>query len=109
MTEQAPLDLDPDFLPPGCACKPPSHSGHYSYCPLNAFGPLGEGPPTYEEAGRVIAEHMKTRGVSSAVVVDGSADDIIARFTAEGWELDEGTDYVSGKRIRYLRPPVDSS
>jgi hypothetical protein len=23
---------------PGCTCEPSSHSGHYSYCPLNALG-----------------------------------------------------------------------
>jgi len=26
------------IAPAGCVCDPPSHSGHYSYCTLNAFG-----------------------------------------------------------------------
>jgi hypothetical protein len=30
--------VEPQFPPAGCVCKPPSHSGHYSYCPLNPLG-----------------------------------------------------------------------
>lgn len=43
--EQGLLPLEEGFPPPGCTCRPPSHSGHYSYCPLNAFGLLWQGGP----------------------------------------------------------------
>ena len=35
----------PQWPLPGCICDPPSHSGHYSYCPHNAFRLTGQDAP----------------------------------------------------------------
>lgn len=52
-----------------------------------------------------LAEHLKDcRQVDAAVVVDGNADDLVARLLADGWVY-EGVEYVMGKRVRYLVPP----
>lgn len=54
----------------------------------------------------VVAEHLVTcTDANAAVVVDGSADDVIAQMTAAGWTLSERIDQVAGKRIRFLTPP----
>jgi hypothetical protein len=45
-------------------------------------------------------------GADAVVVVDGSADDVIAQMLADGWTLQPGVDRVAGKRIRYLQPPA---
>ena len=42
----------------------------------------------------------------AALVVDGSADEIIAKLISEGWTLTEREDHIGGKRIRYVQPPV---
>ncbi|HET9893739.1 MAG TPA: hypothetical protein VFQ44_02285 [Streptosporangiaceae bacterium] len=54
----------------------------------------------------IIAEHLaECTDAKAAIVVDGSADDIIEQMTAAGWTLDERVDYVAGKRIRFIRVP----
>lgn len=54
----------------------------------------------------VLIEHMTVcRGAQAVIVVDGSADQVIAGMLAAGWTLQEGTDYVAGKRIRFLSLP----
>jgi hypothetical protein len=63
--------------------------------------------PVKRGAADVIAEHLaQCTGASAAVVVDGNADAIIADLLAAGWTLDERTDCISGKRIRFVRPPA---
>jgi hypothetical protein len=54
----------------------------------------------------VVVEHLRDcTDAKAAVVVDGSADQIIDRMVAAGWELAERVDVVAGKRIRFLRAP----
>jgi hypothetical protein len=40
------------------------------------------------------------------LVVDGSADEMIAQLIGAGWVLEEGVEVVHGKRIRMMRPPA---
>lgn len=51
-------------------------------------------------AQRLVDHLVECREVDAAVVVDGSADELVAG----GWTF-EGTEYVEGKRVRYLVPP----
>ena len=52
-----------------------------------------------------LADHLvNCRKVDAAVVVNGSADDLVAQMIAAGWTY-EGAEYVEGKRVRYLVPP----
>lgn len=61
---------------------------------------------TSESGPEVITSHLvQCTQARAALVVDGSADGIIARLTAAGWTLEERTDLVAGKRIRFLRAP----
>jgi hypothetical protein len=54
-----------------------------------------------------LADHLaECRSARAAIVVDGSADEIIARLVAEGWTLDEGAELTHGKRIRTIHPPA---
>jgi hypothetical protein len=54
----------------------------------------------------ILVDHItRCTEADAVVVVDGSADDVIARMTAEGWTLEERVDHVAGKRIRFLHPP----
>lgn len=56
-------------------------------------------------AARRLADHLKDcRQVDAAVVVDGNADELVAKMLAEGWTF-EGSEHVEGKRVRYLVPP----
>jgi hypothetical protein len=53
----------------------------------------------------VLAEHLaRCHSVDAAIVVDGTADDLVDRLLADGWAY-EGVEYVAGKRVRYLVPP----
>lgn len=53
-----------------------------------------------------VAEHLsQCTDAQAAIVVDGSADEVIAGLMAAGWTAYERTDYVAGKRIRFLSPP----
>ena len=53
-----------------------------------------------------IVEHLaECTDAKAAIVVDGSADDVVAELVRAGWVLDERVDHVSGKRIRFLRHP----
>jgi len=57
-----------------------------------------------DELDHFIAEHVAD--TDAAIVVDGSADVIIARLLTEGWTFDERPSVTCmGKRVRYLRPP----
>ena len=54
-----------------------------------------------------VAEHLANcTDAKAAIVVDGSADDVIAQMTAAGWTLEERVDHVAGKRIRFLKMPA---
>jgi hypothetical protein len=54
----------------------------------------------------IIAQHLKDcTPAKAAVIVDGSADDLIAGMTAAGWLLGERVDRIAGKRIRFLTVP----
>lgn len=57
----------------------------------------------------VIVEHMaECTDAKAAIVMDGSADEVIARMVAAGWTLGERVDRVAGKRIRFLSAPPAS-
>lgn len=57
-----------------------------------------------DELAHFTAEHMQ--GADAAIVVDGSADELIARLLAEGWTWDERPSVTcAGKRVHYLRAP----
>jgi hypothetical protein len=59
-----------------------------------------------ESGADILAEHMaECTDAKAAIVVDGSADEIVARLLAAGWTMDERVDHVAGKRIRFLRTP----
>lgn len=63
---------------------------------------MSDGEKTGAEA---LAEHLvECREVDAAVVVDGNADELVAKMLAEGWTYG-GVEYVQGKRVRYLAPP----
>lgn len=64
--------------------------------------------PEHERTGAdVVVDHMvQCTDAKAAIVVDGNADDIVARLVAAGCVLRERTDYVAGKRIRFLEVPV---
>jgi hypothetical protein len=52
-----------------------------------------------------LVEHLKhCREVDAAIVADGNADELVASLIEQGWTY-EGTEYVEGKRVRYLVPP----
>lgn len=54
-----------------------------------------------------LAEHLsQCRAVDAAIVVQGSADEVVSRLLAEGWTY-EGVEYLGDKRVRYLVPPSD--
>lgn len=56
----------------------------------------------------VLVEHM-TQCVKpdAALVVDGSADTLIANLLTAGWTWDGNVEVVAGKRIRNLVPPPE--
>lgn len=63
----------------------------------------GEGPTGAD----ALVEHLtECTDASAAIVVDGNADDIVARMIAAGWSLRERVDLVAGKRVRFLEPPA---
>lgn len=55
----------------------------------------------------MLADHLAACHEADALlVVDGSADEIIARLVAAGWTLsDEPPEITGGKRIRMMTPP----
>lgn len=54
-----------------------------------------------------IAEHLRDCAkAQAAIVVDGSADLIIAELLIAGWRwASRPPERIGGKRIRYLEPP----
>lgn len=52
-----------------------------------------------------IAECVKP--AATLVMQSGSADGMIAELVEQGWTLNEGEEYVGGKRIRYMTPPPE--
>jgi hypothetical protein len=55
----------------------------------------------------VLVHHLaECTDARAAVVVDGNADEIIARMMEAGWELSERVNHVAGKRIRFLKAPA---
>lgn len=56
----------------------------------------------------VVAEHLaECTDAKAAIVVDGSADDVVAELVRAGWVLAERVDHVAGKRIRFLERPAE--
>lgn len=53
-----------------------------------------------------LTEHL--RDADAVVVCDGSGDVAVAALVAAGWTLEEGAEYVGGRRIRTLLPPEES-
>jgi hypothetical protein len=65
--------------------------------------------PLRQDGAQVVADHLANcTPATAALVVDGNADLEIAKLLAAGWTWTEGreTEYVAGKRIRYLSPPA---
>jgi hypothetical protein len=64
----------------------------------------GDGSPA-----AAVAYHLKHCAQAGGAIVmhhpGESADEVIARLTAAGWTLQDKTDHVAGKRIRYVVPP----
>lgn len=58
----------------------------------------------YHADPRYIAAQVRHRA-DAAVVVNGSADQMVADLVAAGWSLDDDVSYAAGKRIRYIHPP----
>lgn len=59
-------------------------------------------------AEQVTAHLRDCMHAQAAIVCDGSGDDVVTTLVAAGWTLDERVDYVAGKRIRTLNPPISS-
>lgn len=53
-----------------------------------------------------VTEYLRQQNINAAIVVDGSADEIVEGLVAAGWTLEEGAVLVAGKRIRVLVPPA---
>jgi hypothetical protein len=86
-----------EFETPPCGIRE-IHGSHA--CPVQ--------PEQQRSGADVMLEHIQECTPAKAlVVVDGSADDIVARMQAEGWTLSERVDRLLGKRIRFLTPPAD--
>jgi hypothetical protein len=52
-----------------------------------------------------ISEHLKD--AQAVLVVDGSANEVIAQLLATGWIwADRPTVHCTGKRVRYLQAPL---
>lgn len=64
-------------------------------------------PEPGKRPAEIVAGHLtQCTDAQAAIVVDGNADDIIARLLADGWTWSERpAEYGFGKRIRYLCPP----
>lgn len=63
--------------------------------------------PSEPSDAEVLVSHLiECTDAKAAIVVDGSADDVIAMMIAAGWMLDSRVDLVSGKRIRFLVAPA---
>lgn len=61
-----------------------------------------------ENPADAVADHVaECTDARAAIVVDGSADDVVARMIAAGWTLEERVDLVGGKRIRFLQAPPE--
>lgn len=59
------------------------------------------------EAAQALVDHLREcRGVKAAIVGDTGVDmtATVQKLIAAGWTYD-GTEYINGKRIRYLRMP----
>lgn len=54
----------------------------------------------------LIIGSLRDGNADAAIIVNGSADDAIARLLEAGWTLEDKTKIVAGKRIRYIRPPA---
>jgi hypothetical protein len=58
-------------------------------------------------AAEVLADHLAhCTQADAAIVVDGSADELLAEMLAAGWTWDGTAEYMLGKRVRYLTPPA---
>jgi hypothetical protein len=55
---------------------------------------------------QILADHLaECTGADAAIVADRNADDVVASLAAAGWTLDEGAEFIAGKRIRMMHPP----
>lgn len=67
-------------------------------------------PELRTDGPQAVLDHLtRVRPVDASLVVDGSADEQIARLLAAGWTIEQRVDLVAGKRIRYLHPPAADS
>jgi hypothetical protein len=72
-----------------------------------AVGPDGRTYSGPVSGAETVTEHLADcTDAKAAIVIDGSADDVIAQMTAAGWTLEERVDHVAGKRIRFLKAPA---
>lgn len=74
---------------------------------LNAAGAVTGPEPTADE----LVEHLAGRGVGAALVADDSAgpadgDELVDTLRGAGWRESAQTEYVAGRRVRYLTPPA---
>jgi hypothetical protein len=54
-----------------------------------------------------LVEHLRDyRGVDSVIAGDGDLTEVVESMLAAGWTY-SGTEYVAGKRVRYLLAPDD--
>jgi hypothetical protein len=70
---------------------------------------LSQPPELRKNGPQAVVDHMtRCHPVGAAIVFDGNADDTVAKLLAAGWTWTEGTttEYVAGKRLRYLTPPA---
>lgn len=52
-----------------------------------------------------MADHLKDRGAEAAIVVDGDGAPAVEALIAAGWTTAAETEFVYGKRVRYLKAP----
>lgn len=63
-------------------------------------------PIPTEDIEHFMQEHIQ--GAQAAIVVDGSADELIAQLLAAGWTwADRPSVHCAGKRVRYLHLPEE--
>lgn len=64
-------------------------------------------PSNGDPGAETVVDHfINCTDAKAAVVVDGSVDDDVANLVVVGWMLSGCVDYVAGKRIRFLVPPL---
>jgi hypothetical protein len=59
------------------------------------------------QAGEVTELIKQQTGATSAIVVDGNADAVVAAMVEAGWTLADSQGLVAGKRVRVMVPPTE--